>query len=80
MFIITLILKVINSTQKSKKVSSQSNLQAFKRYICIYKEQKEHPVEENQQCVSSFFLNKREEICGITNKRKRKNDYDLVGK
>ena len=28
------------------RFSSQSSLQAFKRYICIYKEQKEHPIEE----------------------------------
>ena len=36
-------------------VSRQSSLQAFKTYICIYKDQKEHPTEDNQQRVSSFF-------------------------
>ena len=35
--------------------SSQPSLQAFKGYICIYKEQKGYSIEENQQSVSSFF-------------------------
>ena len=34
----------------------QSNLQAFKRYICIYKEQKGHQVEGNQQRISKYFF------------------------
>ena len=53
-----LILKAIDSTLKSKRCSSQSTLQAFKGYICIYKEWKEQPPEENQQILSSFFQNK----------------------
>ena len=36
-------------------VLSPVSLQGFKRYICIYKEQKWYPIEENQQCVSSIF-------------------------
>ena len=43
MFIGILIQKAIDSTLKSKKFSSQSTLQAFKKYICINKERKEHP-------------------------------------
>ena len=41
--------------QRSKGFSSQSSLQAFKRYTCIYKEQKGHSIKENQQHISSFF-------------------------
>ena len=50
-----LILEAIDSTYKSKKFSSQFSLQAFKRYICICKERKGHPIEENQPHVSSYF-------------------------
>ena len=50
-----LTLEAIDSTKKSNKSSSQSSLQAFKGNLCIYKEQKEHQIEENQQHVSSFF-------------------------
>ena len=53
MFISILILKAIDSIEKSKRFSSQSSLQAFKRYICIYMEQNGHPIEENQ--LTSFF-------------------------
>ena len=38
-----MIQKAIDSTLKSKKFSSQSTLHAFKKYICINKECKEHP-------------------------------------
>ena len=31
-----------------------SSLQAFKEYICIYKERKGHSIEENQQHLSSI--------------------------
>ena len=37
-------------------ISSQSNIQAFKRYIWILKERKEHSIEKKQQHVSSFFF------------------------
>ena len=50
-----LILKAFESTYKSNRSSSQSCLQAFKGYISIHKERTEHPIEENQQRVSSFF-------------------------
>ena len=36
-------LKAIDSIKKSKWFSSQSSLEAFKKYIWIYKEQKGHP-------------------------------------
>ena len=42
-FVSILTLKAIDCTLKSKSFSSQSMLQAFKRYICIYKGQKGHP-------------------------------------
>ena len=47
MFKSILILKANDSTQKSKRLSSQSSLQAFKMYICIYKEQKIYLSEGN---------------------------------
>ena len=49
-----LILKAIDSAQKPKSFSSQFSLRAFKRYICIYKERKEHKTEENRQPVNNF--------------------------
>ena len=58
MFISILILKAFDSTKKLKRVCFQSRLQAFKRYICLYKEQKGHSFEENEQRVSSFFQTK----------------------
>ena len=79
MFIINLVLKAIDSTSKSKEFSSQSILQAFTRYICIYQERKGHPIEESQHCLSSLFLNKpvyrmNEEIRCITKKGKATNN------
>ena len=73
------IPKAIDFTSKSKRFSSPSNLQAFKRYLCIYKEQKGHSIEENQQRISSFF-HLFKEFCCITNKGKRKNGYEWMGK
>ena len=72
LFISILILKAIDSTKKSKRFPSQSSLQAFKRHACIYKEQKGHSIEENQQQVISFFFScwKSKWISWITNKAK----------
>ena len=50
-----LVLQAIDSTKKSKRFSSQSSLQAFKKYMWICKERKGHPIEENQPHVSSYF-------------------------
>ena len=87
-FISILILKATDSTQKSKRFCSQPSLHAFKRYVCIYKEQKGHSIEENQQSISSFFSSssssrqtclKNEEICCITNKGKvDKNEWEMT--
>ena len=77
-----MILKAIDSTYKSKRFSSQPNLQAFKGYICIYKERKGHLIEENQEGLSNFFQNKpvqriNEETRSTTNKRKTaKNEWE----
>ena len=49
------ILKAIDSTQKSEKFPFRRSLQAFERYIFIYKKQKGHSIEENKQHKSSFF-------------------------
>ena len=82
MLISILILKTVDSTKKVNKFSSQFSLQAFKGYICIYKKQREHPIKENQQRVSSFSQNKpfervNEEICCISNKEKAaKNEWE----
>ena len=35
---------------------TEVKLQAFKTYICIYKEQKRHPIEKNKQCVRGFIF------------------------
>ena len=46
---------------KIKKVffSYQSSLQAFKLYICIYKEQKGHPVEKKEINAQTLFFSKQ---------------------
>ena len=62
---------------KIKKVffSYQSSLQAFKLYICIYKEQKGHPIEKKEINAQTFFskqtcLKNEWRNCCITNKGK----------
>ena len=59
-------LKAIDSIKKSKWFSSQSSLEAFKKYIWIYKEQKGHP--------RFTRLPKKKK------KKKRKNSYVWMGK
>ena len=61
-------LKAIDSIKKSKWFSSQSSLEAFKKYIWIYKEQKGHPrfirlpkkkkkkKEEKQLCMNGKMM------------------------
>ena len=60
-------LKAIDSIKKSKWFSSQSSLEAFKKYIWIYKEQKGHP--------RFIRLPKKKK-----KKKKRKNSYVWMGK
>ena len=45
--ILQFILKAVDSTLTSKGFSSQSSLEACKRYICIYKQQKEHRLKKS---------------------------------
>ena len=59
-FISIFILKAIYSTWQLKQFSFKSSLQAFKRYIGIYKEQKGHSIEENffhlfKEQMKTFF-------------------------
>ena len=83
MFISVSILKASDSTEKWKRFSSQSSLQAFKRYICIYKEWKGHLIKENQQYVAAFSS---KEIClkskwrNLLHSEKRKSGYKWTGK
>ena len=56
MLISILILRAVDSAQKSKTFYYPSSLQAFKLYASIYKEQKKgHPIEKHQQHIFSFF-------------------------
>ena len=52
MLISILILKANDATQKSKKFSSQSSLQAFKEYICM------EGIEENKPGIHRFLFKK----------------------
>ena len=54
--------------------SFQSSLEAFKKYICIYKERKVHKIAENHQRVSSFFF--KTNLCEKSMRKFIKNEWE----